>query len=204
MTTEEAIKTLEDGAWWDSLPQDMSDADMNPLQDALDTAIAALRAQQKEAEKGCEQCSGVLYRQTDSGKIVPLEQYCGEKITPPCYQPDGDGCAYQIYGDDNDEPIDRCKSCPLCYSDKVRYRAQQKAEKNEPLTLDELRKMEGEPVWVVVNTGIDQLSFWTLVEVCEESIFLTNNLGGRTEYAADVELEADCIMVYRRKPKEES
>lgn len=80
--------------------------------------------------------------------------------------------------------------------------AQDETRMNRPLTLDELREMEGEPVWVVVNTGIDQLSFWTLVEVREESIFLTNNLGGRTEYAADVELEADCITVYRRKPEE--
>ena len=37
---------------------------------------------------------------------------------------------------------------------------------------------------------------------CEESIFLTNNLGGRTEYAADVELEDDGITVYRQKPEE--
>lgn len=28
-------------------------------------------------------------------------------------------------------------------------RAQQEAEKNEPLTLDELRQMDGEPVWIV-------------------------------------------------------
>lgn len=73
-------------------------------------------------------------------------------------------------------------------------------EKNDPLTLDALREMDGEPVWVVVNTGIDPLSFWALVEVCEESIFLTNNLGGRTEYAADVEFEEDCITVYHCKP----
>ena len=70
---------------------------------------------------------------------------------------------------------------------------------NEPLTLDELRKMDGEPVWVVY--GEDE-SMWALVEVCEESIFLTNNLGGRTEYAADVELEDDGITVYRQKSKE--
>lgn len=50
MKIREAIKTLEDGAWWDSLPQDMSDADMNPLQDALNMAIAALRAQQEAEE----------------------------------------------------------------------------------------------------------------------------------------------------------
>ena len=68
-----------------------------------------------------------------------------------------------------------------------------------PLTLDELRKMDGEPVWVVY--GEDE-GVWALVEVCEESIFLTNNLGGRTEYADDVELEDDGLTVYRQKPKE--
>ena len=70
---------------------------------------------------------------------------------------------------------------------------------NEPLTLDELRQMDGEPVWVVY--GEDE-GMWALVEVCEESIFLTNNLGGRTEYADDVELEDDGVMVYRQKPEE--
>lgn len=86
--------------------------------------------------------------------------------------------------------------------DMVRFGASTAAQKNATLTMGELRKMEGEPVWVVVNTRIDQLSFWALVEVCEESIFLTNNLGGRTEYAAAVELEADCITIYRRNPEE--
>ena len=70
---------------------------------------------------------------------------------------------------------------------------------NEPLTLDELRKMDGEPVWVVY--GEDE-GMWALVEVCEESIFLTNNLGGRTEYADDAELEDDGLTVYRQKPEE--
>ena len=72
---------------------------------------------------------------------------------------------------------------------------------NEPLTLDELRKMDGEPVWVVYG---EDAGMWALVEVCEESIFLTNNLGGRTEYAANVELEDNCITVYRRKLEEET
>ena len=48
----------------------------------------------------------------------------------------------------------------------------------------------------------EDAGMWALVEVCEESIFLTNNLGGRTEYAADVELEDDGITVYRRKLEE--
>ena len=72
-------------------------------------------------------------------------------------------------------------------------------KKVEPLTLDELRKMDGEPVWVVY--GKDE-GMWALVEVCEESIFLTNNLGGRTEYADDAELEDDGLMAYRQKPEE--
>lgn len=51
--------------------------------------------------------------------------------TPPCYQPDGDGCAYQCY-DGDDEPIDKCKECPLCYSDKQRHHT----PPNEPLTCE--------------------------------------------------------------------
>ena len=42
---------------------------------------------------------------------------------PPCYQPDGDGCAYQCY-DGQDEPIEKCKACPLCCSDKRRHYTQ--------------------------------------------------------------------------------
>lgn len=57
--------------------------------------------------------------------------------------------------------------------------------------------MDGEPVWVVCNGEFELLAFWALIEVCEESIFLTNNLGGRTEYAADVEFEDDGVIVYR-------
>ena len=76
---------------------------------------------------------------------------------------------------------------------------QQEQQPNDPLTLDELRQMDGEPVWVVY--GEDE-GMWALVEVCEESIFLTNNLCGRTEYADDMELEDDGVMVYRQKPEE--
>lgn len=54
---------------------------------------------------------------------------------PPCYQLDGDGCAYQCY-DGDDEPIDKCKECPLCYSDKQRHHT----PPNEPLTLEDAKK----------------------------------------------------------------
>ena len=69
--------------------------------------------------------------------------------TPPCYQPDGDGCAYQCY-DGDDEPIDKCKECPLCYSDKQRHITPQ----NEPQTPCDVctynppSSMDGKPCWV--------------------------------------------------------
>ena len=52
MTRKEATLILQNGSWWDCLPDDMSDADMNPLQDALDVALEALRPITREqAEK---------------------------------------------------------------------------------------------------------------------------------------------------------
>lgn len=77
-------------------------------------------------------------------------------------------------------------------------RAQQERENPKPLTIDELFQMDGDPVWVVYD---EDAGTWALVEVLEESVFLTNKLGGRSEYAADVEFEEDGIAVYRRKPE---
>ena len=78
-------------------------------------------------------CSGGDYRKTleeqrEVAKFTIAALRQREEFIPPCYQPDGgDGeCAYQIYGTDDDEPIERCKACPLCYVDKMRH--------NEPKT----------------------------------------------------------------------
>lgn len=48
MDPKMAIHVLQCGSWWDSLLDDISDADMNPLQAALDAAIDAL---EKECQK---------------------------------------------------------------------------------------------------------------------------------------------------------
>lgn len=121
-----------------------------------------------------------------------------EKFSPPCYQPDGDGCAYQCY-DGQDEPIDKCKECPLCYSDKQRHRE----ESNELLTMDDLRYMDGEAVYMVYEGEGGPLDGWVLVEVDsdDKGIWLTNNLGGRSEYTFDEGLE-DGLKLYKRKPEE--
>ena len=60
-----------------------------------------------------------------------IDEFTPPNEPPTCYQPDGDGCAYQCY-DGDDEPIDKCKECPLCYSDKQRHHT----PPNEPLTCE--------------------------------------------------------------------
>lgn len=56
MDPKMAIHVLQCGSWWDSLLDDISDADMNPLQDALDAAIDAL-------EKECQKYICPIYHQ---------------------------------------------------------------------------------------------------------------------------------------------
>jgi len=74
-------------------------------------------------------------------------------------------------------------------------RAQQDAETNDPLTLDVLREMDGEPVWVV-QPQYALRSFWMLVDAEDESA--TNRL-----YCATFEDYGEEWLAYRRKPKEE-
>lgn len=73
---------------------------------------------------------------------------------------------------------------------------------NEPLTLDELREMDGEPVYLIVDVGYEPLEMWALIDVPEEDhVLLINNIGGRLEYYSDDDLKQDHITVYRRPPE---
>ena len=76
---------------------------------------------------------------------------------------------------------------------------------NEPLTLEQLREMDGEPVFVVIDDGIEPLKMWALVEYIaeEQCLTLTNNLGGRSQYYTADDLEIDHITAYRRPPEGE-
>ena len=66
--------------------------------------------------------------------------------------------------------------------------------RNEPLTLDELRKMDGEPVWVQ-SPGVPEYGRWAIVEgVGENCLFLRDDFTchdyGKT------------WLAYRQKPEE--
>ena len=72
MTREEAIRTLNFGAWWDNLNPEMSDADSEPLFEALDMAISALKQQQEQESKPLNGWISVKDRlpETDGNYIV--------------------------------------------------------------------------------------------------------------------------------------
>lgn len=59
---------------------------------------------------------------------------------------------------------------------------------NEPLTLEELREMDGEPVW------FDTIKRWGIVKVNREGIFVVTKSG---------EYEFGRCKVYRRPPEGE-
>ena len=66
--------------------------------------------------------------------------------------------------------------------------------KNEPLTLDELRKMDGEPVWVQ-SPGVPEYGRWAIVEgVGENCLFLHDDFTCH-EYGKT-------WLAYRQKPEE--
>ena len=69
-------------------------------------------------------------------------------------------------------------------------------KKVEPLTLDELRKMDGEPVWVQ-SPGVPEYGRWAIVEgVGENCLFLHDDFTCH-DYGK-------IWLAYRKKPEEES
>lgn len=67
---------------------------------------------------------------------------------------------------------------------------------NEPLTLAELRKMDGEPVWVEKHSRFDCAPHWALVHVHRGgNVYLTERNCGQILFVIG-------DSVYRRKPEE--
>jgi len=78
---------------------------------------------------------------------------------------------------------------------------------NKPLTLEELRQMDGKPVYLVINDGESTLEMWVLVCVDDvnhpkdKPVVLRNSAGGHDLFFNDKELEQERIHVYARKPE---
>ena len=69
-----------------------------------------------------------------------------------------------------------------------------------PLTLEQLREMDGRPVLLVFDFELEPMI--ALIEYVEaaDCIILTNNLGGRSEFYSDEELRESGIKVYAYPP----
>ena len=68
--------------------------------------------------------------------------------------------------------------------------------KNEPLTLDELRKMDGEPVWVQ-SPGVPEYGRWAIVEGVEENCLFLRDDFTCHDYGKT-------WLAYRQKPEEKT
>ena len=70
---------------------------------------------------------------------------------------------------------------------------------NEPLSIEQLREMDREPVYLIVDDGYEPLEMWALIDVLKKDhIVLINNIGGMSAYYSDDGLKQDHITVYRR------
>lgn len=112
-------------------------------------ALTAIRTQQ---EPDCSDCSGITYRQTKSGKVIPASEKCF--WTAP----------------------------------------------NEPLTPEEVRRMDGKPMWVVClrpSKYIESLTGWRILEKSISGTFGVwngDNCLTERDYGTD-------WLAYRRKPE---
>ena len=104
-----------------------------------------------------------------------------------------------------------CAACDLVLPDEMvlsAYRmainllsAQQEAEKNDPLTLEDLRSMHGKPVFVTAQIEENDAltGMWMIVSIWEDEIvFLVDEYGD--EWFAD----NHCIKEIRRRPRQEA
>lgn len=66
---------------------------------------------------------------------------------------------------------------------------------NPPLTLEELREMDGEPVWIECLFN-ENLSSYVVIDRCDNGIFTKL-------FYADFEYYNDEWLAYRRKPEKE-
>lgn len=79
-------------------------------------------------------------------------------------------------------------------------RAQQERKNPEALTLDELRKMDGEPVWCV--SMITEKSEWAILRIVEMSKTWFIAIAGASAGYGDKDTYGQTWLAYRHKPKE--
>ena len=96
-----------------------------------------------------------------------------------------------------------CEDCPDGCPVETPNDSRNKPE-NEPLTQDELKQMEGEPVWIVTLDGTDEPRWEIVVSAGKCGVDLICVLNGfETRDYADFDLYNDTWLAYRNKPVKE-
>ncbi len=138
---------------------------MNREESGLSPSIEKQRMEW-ERERALERKKLCPLRYQENGNCLPVGGFCLDSVS---------------------EPI--CKAMHMAYemgfTDGIACTKREEDEKNEPLTLDELQKMPGQPVYIVPThtTVYDYEPAWALVNVgeqfCEDShhIYLFEEIG---------------------------
>ena len=114
-----------------------------------------------------------------------------ENWTPTFYDPDSGGGPIAV----------SCKTCACGlhffddYEEAITAWNRRAQPENKPLTLEELREMDGEPVWV--HRLEDNQGWWVVIKSTERDK-VTTDYGGYFEFAD----YGKTWLAYRRKPEE--
>ena len=219
MTTNEAIEILR---------KNRPTSDTRPcgleLCDAVDMAISAIRQQEQERKtatgeglrckyivrkadtgEGVDGCF-VLRPDRDRAAVAALRAYASAT--------DNDVLATDILnwvGRESNAPNDwictmkctalmdegMCSHGGLC----CLYESQRTIKENQPLTLDELRKMDGEPVWIhFIGGAVIRNDGWFIVsQIGTSEIFLS----GKVSVYKNFWYYGETWLAYSQKPEED-
>ena len=106
-----------------------------------------------------------------------------------------DECPYGIEKRDGSGNDFMCKICEFADLVKASRRTQQP---NEPLTLEQLRQMNGEPVWIALLNIAKQPTCEVITKICEDGIHTVGTEG--SDYAS-FGLYGKTWLAYARKPE---
>ena len=87
--------------------------------------------------------------------------------------------------------------CNLPAKEKCPHGLKRNDGKNKPLTLDELRRMEGQPVYIVENT-----EYWAIVNSFDQAGVYLLSYGNPDDYGY-FGLYGKTWLAYRQKPEED-
>ena len=97
-----------------------------------------------------------------------------------------------------------CEDCPDGCPVETPNDSRNKPE-NEPLTLEELRQMDGEPVYVVtLDNPLENQPYWAIVGITENDSRYPNGVALYNKVQGDwgsVELYGKAWLAYRAKPE---